>query len=132
SLSMVNDWVRDWCDPIKAEEHHTDDLEWPPGSGHWHRPGPIFQCRAMGLWPSAGTYGVWSALLWEAVTKAAPAPPAGVTPEIGCDVARYGDDWTVIVARVGPVVSHHETHNGGSTAQIAGRLKEVLRELAPK
>jgi hypothetical protein len=132
SLSMVNDWVRDWCDPIKAEEHQADDLEWPPGSGQWHRPGPIFQCRAMGLWPSAGTYGVWSPTLWEAVARAAPTPPEGAVPEVGCDVARYGDDWTVIVARVGPVVVHHEAHNGWDTAQTAGRLKELCRELASK
>jgi hypothetical protein len=131
SLSTVNDWVTDWCDPIPAGEATSEDLEWPPGSGQWHRPGPIFQCRAQGYWPSAGTYGVWSARLWEAVTRdKAPVVPPNTGPQIGCDVARYGDDWTVMIARVGPVAVHVEGHNGWDEVRTAARLKELARELA--
>ena len=48
--------------------------------------------------------------------------------EIGCDVARFGDDFTSMHVRRGPVSLHHETHNGWSTTQTAGRLKELARE----
>ena len=44
---------------------------------------------------------------------------------IGCDVARFGDDFTSIVVRRGGCVLHHETHNGWDTKRTAGRLKEL-------
>jgi hypothetical protein len=51
-----------------------------------------------------------------------------VPVEIGCDVARFGDDFTVIHVRRGPVSLHHESANGWDTAQTAGRLKQVANE----
>jgi hypothetical protein len=50
---------------------------------------------------------------------------------IGCDVARFGDDFTSIVVRRGPCVLHHETHNGWSTDQTAGRLKQLAQMYQP-
>jgi hypothetical protein len=49
---------------------------------------------------------------------------------VGCDVARFGDDNTEIMARRGDSVILLEHHNGWSTSQTAGRLKEICRELA--
>ena len=60
-LDQVADWLRDWCDPI--ESHRTPpvtDLEWPPGSGQWLRPGPLAESRVLGRWPSQAAYAVWS------------------------------------------------------------------------
>lgn len=54
--------------------------------------------------------------------------PSGHPVEIGCDVARFGDDNTEIHVRRGPCSMHHESHNGWSTTQTAGRLKELARE----
>jgi hypothetical protein len=48
--------------------------------------------------------------------------------EIGCDVARFGDDFTSMTVRRGNCVLWHETHNGWSTSQTAGRLKSLARE----
>jgi hypothetical protein len=84
----------------------------------------------MGLWPTAGTFGVWSERLWQVASTASQGPPVGVAPEVGCDVARFGDDWTVIVARVGHVAVHHEAHNGWDTVRTAARLKDLCQELA--
>src|SRR5439155_22774811 len=44
--AMVDEWVREWCEPVKSADHKATDLERPPGSGVWFRPGPIFQARA--------------------------------------------------------------------------------------
>ena len=49
---------------------------------------------------------------------------------IGCDVARFGDDFTSIVVRRGSCVLHYETHNGWNTAETAGRLKQLCSEYA--
>jgi hypothetical protein len=50
--------------------------------------------------------------------------------EIAADLASYGDDWTVIGVRWGPVVLHAEQHNGWLEDRVAGRLKQLAREWA--
>ena len=61
--------------------------------------------------------GVWSEALWEIVTR---LNKLEIKPhwkvQIGCDVARFGDDWTAIHVRRGGCSIHHEAHNGWSTS----------------
>jgi hypothetical protein len=64
--------------------------------------------------------------LWAAALKPQELPQDST--EIGCDVARFGDDNTSLFVRRGPCGLHHETHNGWSTTQTAGRLKQLCGE----
>lgn len=128
-LAQVDEQLRDWCEPVTGDVLATD-VEWPPHSGRYLRPGPIAEARVLGRWPSAGTYGVWSDSLWHAAASAAPEVPGGAVPELGCDVARYGDDATAIHAQAGGVSLLHEEHNGWLVPQVAGRLKELCRQLS--
>ncbi len=131
TVEQVTDWVQTWCDPVEADDRQETDIEWPPGSGHYHRPGPEFESRVLGLWPSAGTYGVWSDYLWKLVENLVlPVPYTACLPEIGADVARYGDDWTCLHVRWGPVSIWHESHNGWSIPRTAGRLKDLAYQFA--
>lgn len=133
SLSQIEAGIDEDCDPLHPDDpRQPGDFEWRPGSGKWFRPGPVFQSRWLGLWPSQGTYGVWSEALWGIVSALAPEPEHQKCPEVGCDVARYGDDATVLHARIGPVSVHHERHNGWGVDQTAGRLKELCRELGKR
>lgn len=55
-----------------------------------------------------------------------------VTPEVGrlhlgVDVARFGDDDTVIAARRGDRVFHIEAHNGLDERQVANKVLQVAR-----
>ena len=129
SLSQLEDAIKDDCQPVSGEIRATD-FEWPPGSGNWLRPGPIFESRWLGRWPSQGTYGVWSDADWLMAESIILPIPLGVHPQIGCDVARYGDDWTSIHVRCGPVSLHHESANGWSTTETAGRLKQLAAQYA--
>src|SRR5262249_41808736 len=116
-----------------AEERVATDIEWPPGSGRYHRPGPIAEPRILGRRPSQGTHGVWSAALWAVAEKSSLEIPAGtVVPQIGCDVARKGDDSTCFHVRWGPVSLHHESHNGWDVVRVATRLKELAQEWAER
>jgi hypothetical protein len=130
TVAQFEVWLADWSDPILAEEADATDLEWPPGSGNFFRPGPTMEARALGRWPTAGSNSVWSEAAWQAALKPQPLPGPGVLPEIGCDVARFGDDSTVIVVRIGPCAVHYEQHQGWDGPRVVGRLKELAVEWA--
>lgn len=125
--ARVDDLMHRWCTPAEAKDAKATDVEWPFGSGQWWRPGPLAESRMLGRWPSQATNNVWSDAAWTSAEKA--NLTEGDNPiEIGCDVARFGDDFTEMHVRRGPVSLHHEAHNGWSTVQTAGRLKELCRQ----
>lgn len=125
-LSWIEARLQEWCDKLPQGDEKGSDIEFPPGSGTWYRPGPLFEGRVLGRWPSASTYAVWSEAVWLAALTPQPLPEEPT--EIGCDVARFGDDFTSIHVRRGNCALHHETHNGWSTSQTAGKLKELARQ----
>ena len=123
----VDDYVRTWCTPVASGDAKPTDIEWPFGSGQWWQPGPIAESRMLGRWPSQATYNVWSDAAFGMAELS--VLDEGEDPvEIVCDLPRFGNDMTEIHVRRGPVSLHHEAHNGWSTAQTAGRLKELARE----
>lgn len=130
TLPQVNEWVQSWCDPIPAGEAKATDLEWPPKSGRWYRQGPEFQARCRGMWPEGGTYSVWSEVLWRSCESAIFTPPNDQLPEIGLDVARFGDDYTAFHVRWGNASYHHEAQNGWSTVRTVARVIELCEEYA--
>lgn len=119
--------IRKWCRKVEGEVLATD-IEWPPKSGKYWRPGPIAEARLLGRWPSQATNNVWSDGAWQAAEFSILRIPKNAMPEIGCDVARYGDDFTAIHIRKGPVSLHHESFNGWSTSETAGRLKQLANK----
>lgn len=132
TLSQVNAWVQDWCDRILPEEAKPTDLEWPPRSGVWYRQGPIFQARCRGMWPEGGTYAVWSDLLWKSVEQQSFGFPVDQLPELGCDVARYGDDYSTWHGRWGNSSFHHESVNGWDVPQVATKCMDLAEAFAAK
>ena len=123
-LARLDDRLRALCQPVSGTPLATD-VEWPPGSGTWLRPGPIAEARYLGRWPSQATDNVWSDGAWQQAEQAGLPEPDDEPPEIGCDVARFGDDFTAIHVRRGAVSLHHESANGWGTDQTAGRLKQL-------
>lgn len=128
-LSQVDQWVQDWCEPIDPAERLPDDLEWRPGSGNWYRPGPQMKARGLGIRPVEGTNTVWGARAWREACYRRWTPEqcwaAGHGITIGVDVASYGDDFTVLHVRTGPLSLHHESHNGWGPQRIADRIQEL-------
>jgi hypothetical protein len=125
-LARVDTLLRKWCRPVNGKPLATD-IEWPPQSGQYLRPGPIAEARLLGRWPSQSTNNVWSDGAFQ-VAESLILPEPDEPVQIGCDVARFGDDWTAIHVRRGTVSLHHESANGWSTSETAGRLKELARE----
>lgn len=133
TLGQVEQWVEDWTDPLPpSEDKREGDFEWPPGSGKWRRPGPIFQSRVQGVRPGSGIDTVWSSHAWELAVRPKFTPEwcwehlCGLT--VGVDCAAYGDDDTAVHLGSGPLSLHHEAHNGWGPDRTAGRIKELLYE----
>ena len=101
SLDWLEDKLRRWCSPVSARDHQGRRRGVPPGAGVWYRPGPLFEGRVLGRWPTQGSTSVWTEALWLAAQAAQPLPRQPLV--LGCDVARFGDDYTSIVARRGRV-----------------------------
>lgn len=128
-LEWVWGRIREWCSPVEAADRHARDFEFPPGGAQWYRPGSLFESKVLGLWPTQGSASVWNEATWLMCLQ--PQPMVMTSPlELGCDKARFGDDFTSIVARRGNCVLHHETHNGWDNNQIAGRLKQLCETFA--
>lgn len=126
SWHQVNEWVHAWCDPVPpSEANKAQDLEWPAGSGKYWRQGPVFLARCRGRWPTGQAFAVWTDSLWAQCTHTILPPPSSAIPEIGCDVARFGDDFTAIHVRWGHTSVYHDARNGWNTVQIATWLKET-------
>ncbi len=130
-LAWLEEQIRRNCTAVEAGDRTAGDFEFPPSSGKFYRPGPVFESRVLGRWPTQRTCAVWSEDAWQRCVEPRTVREVEEGPTvIGCDVARYGDDYTSIVVRRGDAVLHHETHNGWDTAQTAGRLKELCRQFA--
>lgn len=124
TCGQVDQWVQDWCDPVAQGDEKPTDICW---RGRHYRPGPIGEPRILGLRPSAGTFGVWGEALFQATLGPEPEIPFDALPEIGCDVANYGTDYTVFHVRWGPVSLLHQSVNGWGADRILDRLKELAR-----
>ena len=133
-LAWVEEKLVDWCSPIQAVDAGLGDVCWPPVdhcsrlgiAPRWYRPGPLFEGRVLGRWPSQAVNSVWSEEAWNlANTKSLPLTGR---LQIGCDVARYGDDDTSLHVRRGGVSLYHESANGWPTTRTADRCKELATE----
>lgn len=91
-----------------------------------YQPTAYFQGRVLGEFPTQADEQVipkgW--LRTQGVLQAEDAL------QIGCDVARFGDDRTTIFARRGPVVLKGRELRKMDTVAVEGAIKDMARELA--
>lgn len=130
TLGQIQQLVQDLTTPVEHEEDRVaTDIEWPPGSGKYVRPGPMFKGRVLGIRPVEGVDTVFGTGDWEKMLVPRMTPHQcwmkGYGIDIGCDVATFGDDFTVMHVRCGPLSLHHESRNGWLPDQTAERLKEL-------
>lgn len=96
----------------------------------WGEDSPMYQVRALGNFPSHAENAVIPLILVEqAQQRDLPADPATETDiVIGCDVARYGSDETVITRRVGRQVRILDRYHGQPTTVTAGKIAQYAGE----
>lgn len=146
-LEKFDRLLRSWsnlvgCKPGDPAQLATD-LVWPPVNAiayqqktgrrpQVYRPGPLAEARLLGRYPRQGVNSVWSDGDWIVASREG-IPPLAIPvriPEIGCDVARFGDDFTAFHVRCGPKSLLHEEVNGQDTNTTTERLKVLARDYA--
>lgn len=130
TLGQIEQAVKDWTSPVPADDQtKTDDIQWPPGSGKFVRPGPNFKSRVLGVRPTEGVDTVWSGVAFAEACKPRWSPHdcwvRGYGVTVAVDPAAYGDDDTAIHVRTGPLSLHHESHNGWGPDDTAPRVKQL-------
>jgi hypothetical protein len=129
SIEQVEAAIRDWCERVDGKPD-TTDIEWTPGSGRFVHPGPIFQSRVLGIWPSVSD-GVWSEALFNACLRRQDRFEMAAIPEVGCDTAMgKADDFHAVHGRWWGTSLIHETSNTMDPVQIAEHIRKTCRFLA--
>lgn len=127
-LAWVLEMLAEHC--VKIQSPNASCFEFPPRSSIWYMPNDEFRSRVLGLFPLQASNAVWDES-WIDHARATVLPlPENEIPEIGCDVARFGDDLTTIWARVGPCVLLAERHSQRNTVEVARLCEDVAGRLA--
>lgn len=111
-------------------DRQITDVEWPPGSGIYRRPSTIAQSRCLGLFPITALDTVWNGESIEyALNHEQPFDEAGAV-EIGVDVARGGEDYSVIAVRKGRTCVDLQRRNGFTTTELAEEVEKIALQWA--
>lgn len=126
-LDRLNKWGRELHEHEEPEPGDVDFL------GKRYRLTGIGEARILGRRPSKSVNTLLDTNLWDAACRGERFN-GQVQPhwrfQLGCDVARFGDDRTVIWVRQGPVVLHHESRSGLSVPQVAQLVRQLVDRYA--
>lgn len=90
-----------------------------------YQPNALFQGRVLGQFPTQASENVIPRAWLESLV---PLDSSGHLPEIGCDVARFGEDRTVIATRQGPCLLRVATVRHMDNLQVAEALRQATAE----
>jgi len=96
----------------------------------WGEESPAFKSRVLGEFPDSAEDSIIPRAWVEAAMKRDIPEIDKAALQLGCDVARYGSDRTVLCIRDKHAVRHVEWHLKKSTMDTAGRVKAVARDWA--
>jgi hypothetical protein len=96
----------------------------------WGEESPMYQVRVLGNFPATGEDTVIGLGAVEEAQRRELREAGDVI--IGCDVARYGDDETVIAQRIGQVIRIVEHFHGKPTTHTASRVAHWATESGAK
>lgn len=110
---------------------HLVNPEWVADKWQqWGETSPMFQSRILAEFPQGGDSSVVSLALLEQATARQVTDPTG-SVVFGVDVARHGNDETVIAKRQGDRVEILAAWNGLDTMQTVGRIISLIKEHKP-
>jgi hypothetical protein len=129
NVVKLKDRLAAWAKKVPADDvRKENDIEF---DGEWWRLGPLAQARLLGCRPKSSINTIFSEETWKKVDNTRLKLSKDSLPCIGCDVARFGDDFTTIHVRRGGVSIHHEAHNGWNTTDTSRRLRILADKFHP-
>jgi hypothetical protein len=142
TVAAISERVAEWCEPAGVLRHRDGETEarMPDGAaaepdvffwqGQAYRPDDRFRARMLGEFPGAGETSLIP-LRWIEAAFQRHLPGEGVR-RAAVDVARFGDDSTVIGLRTGAVLVSLEAIHGADTMAVAGRLVRLVYTAHPE
>ncbi len=112
---------------------HTGDQSAPDvitHEGRKYRPNSLFRARVQGEFPSADDDSLIPLRWIEAASRR--TLPKNSHRRMAADIARFGDDKTVIGIRHGPVITKLLPFHGLDTTAIAGHINRLAYEVHPE
>lgn len=122
---------REWQERMRVKYRVPEELErGQTPDGKRARINPVYQVRVLGEFPDQGERVVIPMFEVENATQREVDPEDAEWPRVvSCDVARYGDDETVIAVRTGQRVRIADVRQGQDTMATVGLLLRTAREL---
>ncbi len=130
AVSLV--WIREMLTK-HAERTRSPDassIEFPPKSNEWYNPDDIFRPRVLGLFPKQASQSLWDEKWIDDARVRKLEWTENELPEIGGDIARFGDDRTTLWHRRGSVVLECMYYGKRDTMETAGWLVDMAENAA--
>ena len=115
SEEWISQRVDEWCEPDP-----TGEVEW---KGSRYKPGPLFESRVMGRWPSVASSRLWSN---EDIANISRDGSINNGSIVGVDVARYGSDYSVVMIAENGCITACEKYNGLSITDLSRRIEKCM------
>lgn len=113
--NLSGEWVPEYMRPLLPSREWVDDA-----ATRWGVDSPVYQAKVLGEFPDASE----NTLIrpdWILAAQQRTLPPIGERT-LGVDVARYGTDQTVIIARAGDHARVLNTWQGQATTATTGQV----------
>jgi hypothetical protein len=129
TLADVRSRLNKWARKVEAKDAKDTDVLF---DGVWYRPGPAAEARILGRRPTSAVDTIFSESTWKRVAANAYDIDSRWPIQIGVDVARFGDDYTVIHGRKGFCSVLHESYNGYDTTAVAKLVEQAIVKISGK
>jgi len=124
SPNFTDEEVPEWLKPLLVGKTWVEERR-----KKWGEESPMWKSKVLGKFPEESTDGLIP-LASIAAAVARELQPAPNDPnDLGVDVARFGDDSTVMYHRTGPVARRVLKYNGKDTMVTVGHIVALHREL---
>lgn len=133
---------RKWSDKVDDRFVKETDIEFPPESGDFYRPGALALSRLLGQWPIESGDSFFSELhvekffrtqMKENYYKTSDRRGSYVWDQevqIGVDIARSGQDFSCISVRYKDEIVQHYRINGYDTIALVGFIEEIITDVS--
>lgn len=131
-LEWVQERIRKWCARVfdPQPEEKVDLFEFPTESNQWWKPNPLAESKLLGWFPSESEEQIISMAAVDMAQRRVHKP--GHPVRMGIDVARGGEDESVIAMFQGDHAEILWTYEGNDTMSVVNNAVRYIRQYLPQ